>query len=191
MSPSARLVHPSAIVEDGARIGEGARIWHHVHVMAGAEIGAGVVLGKNCFVAGRVRIGARSRIQNNVSLYDGVVLEEEVFVGPSAVFTNVTRPRAAFPRRGRFESTVVRRGATIGANATILPGVSVGEGAFVAAGAVVTRDVAAFSLVAGVPATPRGHVCRCGEAVEAPWLCTACGRRYVPAGAGLREAAAP
>ena len=155
--------HPTAVVDRGARIGAGSKIWHFCHVMAGARIGPQCVLGQNVFVAGEARIGARCRIQNNVSIYDGVALGEDVFVGPSAVFTNVRNPRAEVSRRSAFERTIVGRGATIGANATIVCGVTIGEWAFVGAGAVVTRDVAPHVVVTGVPARRRGWICRCGE----------------------------
>jgi UDP-2-acetamido-3-amino-2,3-dideoxy-glucuronate N-acetyltransferase len=157
--------HPTAVIDRGARVGGDTRIWHFCHVMAGARIGAGCVLGQNVFVAATAVIGDRCRIQNNVSIYDGVVLDDEVFVGPSAVFTNVRTPRAAVSRRAMVESTVIGRGATIGANATIICGARVGDHAFVAAGAVVTRDVAAHAVVAGVPARRTAWICECGERI--------------------------
>ncbi len=181
------FVHPTAVVDPPPAIGNGTRIWHFCHVSAGARIGEGCVLGQNVYVAGTARIGNRCRIQNNVSLYDGVVLGDEVFVGPSAVFTNVTRPRAAFPRRDRFETTLVGDGATIGANATIKSGITIGRGAFVAAGAVVTRSVPPFVLAMGMPARAAGFVCRCGEKLPAGLGCAACGRRYRRDGDGLAE----
>jgi UDP-2-acetamido-3-amino-2,3-dideoxy-glucuronate N-acetyltransferase len=155
--------HPTAIVERPARIGGGTKIWHFSHVMAGARIGARCVLGQNVFVAATTSIGDGCHIQNNVSIYDGVQLEADVFVGPSAVFTNVRTPRAFVDRKHAFEATVVERGASIGANATIVCGVTVGAYALVAAGAVVTRDVPAQAVVAGVPARRTGWTCRCGE----------------------------
>jgi UDP-2-acetamido-3-amino-2,3-dideoxy-glucuronate N-acetyltransferase len=155
--------HPTAIVDRGARVGAGSKIWHFCHVMRGARIGARCTLGQNVFVAGDAQVGAACRIQNNVSIYDGVVLGDEVFVGPSAVFTNVRNPRAAVDRRGEFERTIVGAGATIGANATIVCGVTIGACAFVAAGAVVTRDVPPHAVVSGVPARRTGWICRCGE----------------------------
>jgi UDP-2-acetamido-3-amino-2,3-dideoxy-glucuronate N-acetyltransferase len=183
----APVIHASAIVDPGAEIGAGTRIWHFCHVMAGARIGRACVLGQNVFVAGSVRIGSGCRIQNNVSLFDGVELCNDVFIGPSAVFTNVSRPRAGFPRRDLFERTLVGSGATIGANATVRCGITVGEGAFVAAGAVVTRSVPPFVLVQGVPARASGFVCRCGESVGAPtFRCPGCGEGYVLEAFGLR-----
>jgi UDP-2-acetamido-3-amino-2,3-dideoxy-glucuronate N-acetyltransferase len=155
--------HPTAVIDRGARIGAGTRVWHFCHVMAGARIGAACVLGQNVFVAGNARIGARCRLQNNVSIYDGVTLADDVFVGPSAVFTNVRNPRAAVDRRGAALPTTVETGATIGANATIVCGVTIGAYAFVGAGAVVTRDVPAHAVVQGVPARRTGSICRCGE----------------------------
>ena len=155
--------HPTSVVDSGARIGASTKIWHFCHVMSGARIGADCVLGQNVFVAGTVEIGNGCRIQNNVSLYDGVVLANEVFVGPSAVFTNVRNPRAFVTHRSESERTVVQNGATIGANATIVCGVTIGSYSFVAAGAVITRDVAAHAIVSGVPARRTGWICRCGE----------------------------
>jgi UDP-2-acetamido-3-amino-2,3-dideoxy-glucuronate N-acetyltransferase len=157
------VIHPSAVIDDGARIGEGTRIWHFCHVMGGAVIGSDCVFGQNCFVAATVVVGNGVKVQNNVSLYDGVIVEDDVFIGPSAVFTNVKNPRAHICGKASYRGTLVKRGATIGANATILPGVTLGEHCFVAAGAVVTRDVPPFALVAGTPARRIGSVDESGQ----------------------------
>ncbi|HEY3592262.1 MAG TPA: acyltransferase [Polyangiaceae bacterium] len=158
-------VHPSAEVEAGAVLGAGTLVWRHCHVMRGARVGRDCVLGQGCFVASGARIGDGCRVQNHVSVYGGVELHDDVFVGPSAVFTNVRRPRARYPRKPSFEVTTVGRGATIGANATIVCGVKIGEHAFVGAGAVVTRDVPDHALVTGSPARIQGFICACGETV--------------------------
>ena len=170
--------HPSAIVSDDSTVGEGTRIWHFCHVMADARIGRDCVLGQNVMVAGGVVVGDRCKIQNNVSLYAGVTLEAGVFCGPSCVFTNVRTPRAEVERKSEFLPTLVRRGATIGANATIVCGVTLGEYCFVGAGAVVTRDVPAFALVAGVPARRIGWVSHAGEILGDDLACPRTGRRY-------------
>lgn len=157
------MIHPTAVVDEGASVGAGTKIWHFVHVSAGAQIGTDCVLGQNVFVAPGVHIGNGVRIQNNVSLYSGVTVEDEVFLGPSCVFTNVTHPRAAVSRRDEYSETTVRKGATIGANSTLVCGHDIGEFAFVGAGAVVTREVRPYALVVGNPAKQLGWVCSCGE----------------------------
>ncbi len=167
MSESRYYAHHTAVVDAGAEIGEGTKVWHFVHVMPGARIGRDCVLGQGCFV-GSARVGDRVRVQNHVSLFDGVELEDDVFCGPSCVFTNVKKPRAQTRGARPFVSTRVRRGATIGANATLICGVEVGAYAFVAAGAVVSRDVPPHALVAGVPARPIGWMCACGERLPEP-----------------------
>jgi UDP-2-acetamido-3-amino-2,3-dideoxy-glucuronate N-acetyltransferase len=158
----AATIHETAIVDEGALIGDGTRVWHWVHVCGKAQIGAGCSLGQNVFVGNDVVIGNNVRIQNNVSVYDAVRLEDDVFCGPSMVFTNVYNPRAAITRKDEYRPTVVRRGATLGANCTIVCGTTIGEHAFIGAGAVVNRDVAAHALMLGVPARRRGWMCGCG-----------------------------
>lgn len=167
-APDKDAVHPSAIVDDGAKLGAGTRVWHFSHVCAGARIGAGCSLGQNVFVGNDVVIGDRVKIQNNVSVYDAVTLEDEVFCGPSMVFTNVYNPRSGIVRKDQYRRTLVRRGASIGANATIVCGVTVGSYAFLGAGAVVKRDVPDFALMAGVPARQVGWISRFGERLKLP-----------------------
>jgi UDP-2-acetamido-3-amino-2,3-dideoxy-glucuronate N-acetyltransferase len=157
------FVHPSAFVDQGASIGAGTKIWHFCHVLPGARIGAGCSLGQNVVVMSGTLIGNNVKIQNNVSIYEGVELEDDVFCGPSCVFTNVTNPRSHVSRKTEYQRTLVRRGSSIGANATIVCGVTLGEYAFVGAGAVVTSDVPAYALMVGVPARRVGWMCQCGE----------------------------
>jgi len=161
-------IHPSAIVDAGAVLGKDTRVWHFSHVCAGARIGTACSLGQNVFVGNDVLIGDRVKIQNNVSVYDAVTLEDEVFCGPSMVFTNVYNPRAGFVRKDQYRRTLVRRGASIGANATIVCGVTVGAYAFIGAGAVVKHDVPDFALMAGVPARQIGWISRFGERLPLP-----------------------
>jgi UDP-2-acetamido-3-amino-2,3-dideoxy-glucuronate N-acetyltransferase len=161
-------IHPSAIVDAGAVLGPGPRVWHFSHVCAGARIGADCSLGQNVFVGNDVRIGDRVKIQNNVSVYDAVSLEDEVFCGPSMVFTNVYNPRAGVVRKHQYRPTLVRRGASIGANATIVCGATIGSYAFIGAGAVVKGDVPDFALMAGVPARQIGWISRFGERLRLP-----------------------
>ena len=177
-------VHPSAIVDDGAILGPGCRVWHWVHISAGARIGAGCSFGQGVYVGNDVLIGDQVKIQNNVSVYDAVTLEDDVFCGPSVVFTNVYNPRSAVVRKDQYRRTLVKRGATLGANCTIVCGSTVGEHAFVAAGAVVNRDVKAYALMAGVPARQIGWMSRHGERLALPMRgndeanCPATGERY-------------
>ncbi len=186
--PGDYFVHESSFVDAGARIGTGTKIWHFCHVMPGAVIGSGCSLGQNVVVMNGTRIGNNVKIQNNVSIYEGVELDDDVFCGPSCVFTNVLNPRSHVSRKHEYWPTRVGRGATIGANATVVCGATLGEYCFVGAGAVVTADVPPFALVVGVPAHQVGWVCRCGErlAVAAGAAqCPACGTRYQEAAGGL------
>ena len=181
-------IHPSAIVDSGAQLGDGCRVWHFAHISAGARIGSHCSFGQGAYVGDDVLIGNRVKIQNNVSVYDAVTLEDDVFCGPSVVFTNVFNPRAAVVRKAEYRHTVVKRGATLGANCTIVCGTTVGSYAFVGAGAVVSRDVPAFALVVGVPAKRIGWISRHGERLalpassandsEAEAACPATGERY-------------
>ncbi|MGA8707013.1 MAG: acyltransferase [Steroidobacteraceae bacterium] len=170
---SAYQAHDTAIIDEGARIGRGTRIWHWVHVSAGAVIGGHCSLGQNVYVGNRVVIGNNVKIQNNVSVYDNVTLEDDVFCGPSMVFTNVYNPRSAVSRKDEYRDTVVRTGATLGANCTIVCGISIGRHAFVAAGAVVNRNVKDYALVAGVPARQIGWMSRFGSRLDLPLVGTA------------------
>ena len=178
-------VHPSAIVDEGAQIGEGSRVWHFVHVCGGARIGKGVSLGQNVFVGNKVVIGDHCKVQNNVSVYDNVTLEEGVFCGPSMVFTNVYNPRSLIERKSEYRDTLVKKGATLGANCTIVCGATIGEYAFVGAGAVVTKNVPAYALMVGVPARQIGWMSEFGEQLDLPLsgqaeaTCPHSGARYV------------
>jgi len=177
------FLHPSSFVDEGAVIGKGTKIWHFSHVMSGARIGEYCVLGQNVFVGRNVVIGNRVKIQNNVSVYEGVILEDEVFCGPSMVFTNVINPRSEIERKTEFKTTLVKRGATLGANCTIVCGVTIGRYAFVGAGAVVTKDVPDYALVVGVPARQVGWMSRHGHRLvekdaEGNWVCPESGWRY-------------
>ena len=161
-------IHPSAFVDEGAIIGDGTRIWHFCHISKAASIGKNCSLGQNVFVADNVKLGDNVKVQNNVSLYEGVILEDDVFCGPSVVFTNVINPRATVSRKDSYKPTKVKRGATLGANSTIICGATIGSYAFVGAGAVVVKDVADFSLVVGVPAVHIGWMSRHGERLDLP-----------------------
>ncbi|NMW21632.1 MAG: N-acetyltransferase [Chlorobiaceae bacterium] len=158
-------IHPTAIVDEGALLGNGTRVWHWVHISGGAKIGERCSFGQNVFVGNDVVIGSNCKVQNNVSIYDAVILEDDVFCGPSMVFTNVYNPRSAVIRKNEYRSTLVKKGATIGANATIVCGVTLGEYCFIAAGAVITRDVEPYALMAGVPARQIGWMNEFGEKV--------------------------
>ena len=196
IDPSA-FIHESSYVDDGATVGAGTKVWHFCHLMPGAVVGARCSLGQNVVVMGQVRIGDNVKIQNNVSVYEGVTLEDDVFCGPSMVFTNVLNPRSHVSRKHEYRPTRVRRGASIGANATVVCGTTLGEYAFVGAGAVVTRDVPAYALVVGVPARQVGWMCQCGEQLSLPMAapdaevratCGTCGTRYALMGDVLRPA---
>jgi len=186
-------VHETSIVEPGAVIGAGTKIWHFCHIMPGAVIGQNCILGQNVFIGPRVQIGNGVKIQNNVSIYQGVILEDGVFCGPSATFTNVINPRSDIERKDEFQKTVVRKGATVGANATILCGLTIGSYAMVGAGAVVTKDIPDYALTYGVPAKVEGWVCICGltlpfpeEAKKKEIRCSTCRREYEKQPNGVR-----
>lgn len=183
------FVHPTAVVDEPVEIGENSQIWHFSHVMSGAKIGRHCIIGQNVFVASGAVLGDNIKIQNNVSIFKGVVLEDDVFCGPSMVFTNVFNPRSFISRKKEFRQTLVKRGATIGANATIICGHTIGSYAFIGAGSVVTRDVPDYALVYGNPGKVKGWVCQC--AVELVFrsgkaVCKACGKRYKKDRSGVR-----
>jgi UDP-2-acetamido-3-amino-2,3-dideoxy-glucuronate N-acetyltransferase len=189
--PRSWFAHESAIIDEGAVLGAGTKVWHFSHVCAGARIGKGCVLGQNVYVAPTVVIGDDVRIQNNVSVYDGVTLGDHSFIGPSAVFTNVVNPRSEISRKDEFKQTRVGRGATNGANATIICGHDIGDYAFIGAGAVVTANIPPYALVFGVPARQHGWMCRCGVQLTvdgAAAYCQACGRGYRAGHDGIHEA---
>ncbi|MGH7678392.1 MAG: acyltransferase [Gemmatimonadaceae bacterium] len=183
------FIHESSFVDDGATIGDGTRIWHFCHVMPGAVIGERCNLGQNVVVMNGVRLGNNVKVQNNVSIYEGVEIEDDVFCGPSMVFTNVMNPRSHVSRKNEYRKTLVRRGASIGANATVVCGATLGEFSFVGAGAVVTGDVQPYALVVGVPARRVGWMCQCGERLPDSGVgtCAVCGASYERAGDGIRR----
>lgn len=181
-------LHPSAIIEEGAQIGEGTRVWHFCHIEGDSVIGRDCSIGQNCYVGHNVKIGDGCKLQNNVSVYEGVTLGDGVFCGPSCVFTNDLTPRARYPKgREGYLKTTVEDGASIGANATVVCGVTIKRCAMIGAGAVLTRDAPAYALMLGVPATARGFVCECGERLGEGLSCGRCRRRYTREGDGLRE----
>ena len=190
------MIHDSAIVDDGAQIGEGSRVWHFVHVCSGARIGRNVSMGQGVFVGNKVTIGDNCKIQNNVSVYDNVHLEEGVFCGPSMVFTNVYNPRSLIERKSEYRDTLVKKGATLGANCTLVCGVTIGEYAFIGAGAVINKDVPAYALMVGVPARQIGWMSQYGEQLELPLegqgeaVCQHTGDRYVLDGKQLTRVSA-
>ena len=179
------FIHPSAVVDAGAVIGEGTKIWHFTHILPKTRIGARCVFGQNCMVGPDVTVGDGVKVQNNVSLYAGVTLEDDVFCGPSCVFTNVLNPRAFIERKSEFKPTLVKRGATIGANATIVCGVTIGRYALIGAGAVVTRDVPDYALALGNPARRRGWVSRSGRTLGQDLICPETGEKYRESESGL------
>lgn len=188
------FVHESSYVDDGAEVGKGTKIWHFCHVMPGAVIGENCNLGQNVVMMPATKIGKNVKIQNNVSIYEGVILEDDVFCGPSCVFTNVGRPRSHVSRKGEYEQTLVRRGASIGANATVVCGVTLGEYSFVGAGAVVTSNVLPYALMIGVPARRVGWMCDCGERlhlIDGTGSCERCGAAYVEEAGRLTPIADP
>ncbi len=184
MNPVGTTIHPTAIVDVGAKIGEGSRVWQWVHISGGAKIGRDCSFGQNVYVGNRVVIGNNCKIQNNVSVYDNVTLEDDVFCGPSMVFTNVYNPRAAVSRKDEYRNTLVKRGVTLGANCTVVCGITLGEYAFVAAGAVINRNVKPYALMAGVPARQIGWMSQHGDKLDLPLTgqgtatCAATGRKY-------------
>ena len=180
------FIHESAFVDEGSKIGEGTRIWHFTHVMGTADIGKNCVLGQNVFVGNKVKIGNNVKIQNNVSLYEGVICEDDVFLGPSMVFTNVINPRSAVNRKEEFKQTLVKKGVSIGANATIVCGTTLGEYCFIGAGAVVTKDVLPFALMVGVPARQKGWVSRAGAILNEDFICPETGEKYILANGFLK-----
>ncbi|HOV83590.1 MAG TPA: acyltransferase [Paludibacteraceae bacterium] len=181
------FVHESSYIDEQVKIGKGTKIWHFCHVQKGAEIGENCSLGQNVNIANNVKIGNNVRIQNNVSVYEGVELEDNVFCGPSCVFTNVKTPRAHYPVHGIYDKTFIKNGASLGANSTVVCGHTVGRSAMVAAGAVVTKNVKDYALVAGVPARQIGWVCECGERLENDLMCKKCGKKYQETENGLKE----
>jgi UDP-2-acetamido-3-amino-2,3-dideoxy-glucuronate N-acetyltransferase len=170
--------HETAIIDEGAQIGSGTKIWHFSHVMASAQIGAQCILGQNVFIGNQVKLGDNVKVQNNVSVYEGVICEDDVFLGPSVVFTNVINPRSSVERKNEFKPTLVKKGASIGANATIVCGVTLGEYCMIGAGAVVTKDVLPFALLTGVPGRQTGWVSRSGEILGHDLICAKTGEKY-------------
>lgn len=182
------FIHESAIVDAGAKIGEGTKIWHFTHVMGTAEIGENCVLGQNVFVGNKAKLGNNVKVQNNVSLYEGVECDDDVFLGPSMVFTNVINPRSSVNRKEEFKKTLVKKGVSIGANATIVCGIILGEYCFIGAGAVVTKNVKAYALMVGVPARQKGWVSKSGAILKDNLVCPETGEKYILANGFLKPA---
>lgn len=181
MGKKAYFAHESSYIDDGCEIGEGTKIWHFSHIMKGCKIGKGCNIGQNVVVSPDVVLGDGCKVQNNVSIYTGVICEDGVFLGPSCVFTNIINPRAFIERKSEYRETVIKKGASVGANATIVCGHDIGRYAFVGAGAVVTKDVPDYAMVYGCPAEVRGYVCQCGDQLEfseEEVACSVCGKRY-------------
>ncbi len=172
------FVHPTALVDDGACIGEGTRIWHWCHIMNGAKVGKKCNIGENAFIESGVVLGNNVKVKNNVALYTGLICEDDVFIGPNAVFTNVANPRSFIERKSEFKKTIIKHGATIGANATIVCGHDIGEYAFIGAGSVVTKLVPPYTMVVGNPARKYAYVCKCGCKLDTNLKCISCGKKY-------------
>ena len=181
------FTHESSYIDQPVDIGESTKIWHYCHIMTGARIGANCSVGQNVNIASKAVIGNNVKIQNNVSVYDNVIIEDDVFLGPSCVFTNIKTPRAFISKKENYKNTVVKKGASIGANATIVCGTIIGEYAFVGAGSVVTKDVAPYSLVYGSPAKVKGWVCECGEKLDENLVCRDCSRKFKQKNSSLIE----
>lgn len=179
------FTHESAVIDEGVEIGEGTKIWHFSHILKNTRIGRDCTIGQNVVIGPNVTVGNHCKIQNNISIYDGVALEDEVFCGPSVVFTNVNTPRSEINRRGEFNKTLVKKGATLGANATIVCGHTIGSYAFIGAGAVVTHDVPDYALIVGNPARRIGWACVCGRRLTADLTCPECRKKYKEAKSGL------
>jgi UDP-2-acetamido-3-amino-2,3-dideoxy-glucuronate N-acetyltransferase len=183
------FVHPAAVIDEGVEIGEGTKIWHFTHIMPGAKIGRNCIVGQNVFIGSGVTLGNNIKVQNNVSIYDGVILEDDVFCGPSMVFTNVFNPRSFISRKKEFRMTLVRKGATIGANVTVVCGNMIGHYAFIGAGSVVTRDIPDYALVYGNPGRMKGWVCQCAEEItfrSGKAVCKDCGKKYKKDSTGVK-----
>ena len=179
--------HETAIIDEGCTIGTGTKIWHFSHIMSNSVIGNACVIGQNVLVASGVILGNNVKVQNNVSIYSGVICQDDVFLGPSAVFTNIPNPRSAVIRKGKYITTVVRKGATIGANATIVCGHTIGEYAFIGAGAVVTKGAPAYALMMGNPARRTGWMCECGNKLDNKLTCPHCAKKYEKDGEGITQ----